>query len=283
MLAHLKDLVKLAKRNGYALGAFNTINLETTLAIVHAARQVKIPAIIQISEKTIAYAGLQTILKLIKSVVQTESAQVPIAIHLDHGRNFQLIKECIAAGISSVQIDASDQPFKKNIKLTGQVAAYAHQRGVWVQGELGSLLGQEGTVKGKLAAADDDLTDPGQVKEFVKKTNVDTLAVSVGTMHGSFIGRENINLALISAIAEQTAKPLVLHGSSGNRNQKIVAAIRRGIRIINVDTDLRLAFIKSLRQTLKAQPDFYDPRQILSPSILAMQRAVAEKIQTFRV
>jgi len=282
MITHIKNIIPKAMRGGYAIGAFNTANFETTKAILDAAERQRSPVIIQVSEKTIEYAGLETIVNIIKTVDRERKIKVPVAIHLDHGHSFKIIKRCIAAGFSSVQIDGSLLSFEKNIALTRKVTSYAHKRGIWVQGELGSILGKEGLVKlAKGLKPEDYMTDPRQVKGFIRQTKINTLAVSIGTMHGAFRGREKIDFKRLAEINRLVKIPLVLHGASGNKDSEVKKAIKLGIRIINIDTEMRLAFTRTLRKTLSKKMEKYDPRQVLLPSIEAVQTVVENKIKVF--
>ncbi len=280
MLVHIKKIVPRARKKSLAIGAFNTSNLEVTLAIIRAASLQKSSVIIQSSESTIKYAGLKTLVAMVKSISETDGKNVAIALHLDHGKDFDLIKECIAYGFSSVQFDGSEIPFEKNIELTAKIADYAHDRGVWIQGELGAMAGKEGISANNLPGDLKSLmTNPAEVKEFVKKTKVDTLAVSVGTIHGCFKGIEKIDYERIRQINKMANKPLVLHGASGNNPQSLKKAIDSGISIINIDTDIRIAFTKSLQTTLSNKINYYDPRKILTPSIESMIKEVSNKIK----
>jgi fructose-bisphosphate aldolase, class II len=284
MLVHIKSIVSKANKGGYAIGAFNTSNLEVTLGIVRGAVAKKSPIIIQVSESTIKYAGLKTIAGLVQLIANTEGKSIPIALHLDHGKSFRSIAECIKAGFSSVHIDASDLPFEENVSLTKQSVDYAHRFGVWAQAELGAMIGKEGMTAADIPKNPDDyMTDPSKVKEFVQKTKVDTLAISVGTMHGYFKGKEKIDFPRLQKIHKEIPKmPLVLHGASGLINKDVTGAIKQGVRIINIDTDLRIAFTETFKKTIKKTPaGFYDPRKILSPSIVAVSERVQEEIEVF--
>ncbi|MEI6627084.1 MAG: class II fructose-bisphosphate aldolase, partial [bacterium] len=281
MLAHIKEVVKYANKHKCAIGAFNTSNLETTLGIVRAAVKMKMPVIVQISEATIKYAGLKTIANIVEVIAKDEANNVPIALHLDHGRSFQSIVACIHAGFTSVHMDASNLPFDENIALTAQAAKYAHKHGVWAQGELGAMIGKEGmTVLDVPKDPEEYMTNPRQVRQFVEKTGIDTLAVSVGTMHGLFKGLEKIDFKRLTEISKKVKTPLVLHGASGIGDTPIRRSIKLGVRIINIDTELRQAFTETLRQTIKATEGSttFDPRKILAPSIDAVQKVVEHKI-----
>ncbi|MFA4871923.1 MAG: class II fructose-bisphosphate aldolase [Patescibacteria group bacterium] len=280
MIVHIKEIIKKAQKGNYAIGAFNTINLETTIGILRAAQKMKSPVIIQISPRTIEYAGLETIMGIIENVARAEAKNIPIAVHLDHGKSFEIVKQCVDAGFSSVHLDASEFDFEKNMALTKKAVDYAHRHGVWAQGELGRLFGQEGLIRVILPKNPDEyMTDPAKAKEFVQKTGVDTLAVSIGAMHGHFTGQEKIDFNRLTEIIKKVKNPLVLHGGSGVKTAEIRKAIKLGIRIINLDTDLRLAFTTTLRQTLRKIDGSHDPRKILAPSIEAVEKTVETKIK----
>ncbi len=282
MLTHIKNIVLKAQKNGYAVPAFNTFNLETTLAIVRGAVEKKSPLIIQISETTIKYAGLKPITHIMETVAKNEAVKIPVALHLDHGKDFHSITECVQAGFSSIHIDASELPYDENVALTKQVTEYVHKHGVWAQGELGTILGQKdvdaGRVNGDLTKY---MTNPDQAEEFVRKTGIDTLAPSVGSMHGLFKGKEKINFEILKAIHKKIKIPLVLHGASGVSNEDIRESIKNGVAVINVDTRLRQEFSKTLRKALKDNPSEIDPRKYLVFCMDAVQKAVEEKIEVF--
>lgn len=282
MIVHIKTILAKAQKNKFAVGAFNTSNLEVTLGIVRSAVKTKSPVIVQISEATIHYAGLANIVSIIKSVAETDGKSIPIAIHLDHGKDYDLVKACILGGLSSVHMDASAYDFETNIKLTKKATEFAHSHGVFAQGELGSLLGKEGmTLSDMPKNKDEYMTDPDKVKEFVKRTGIDTLAISVGAMHGFFPGQEKIDFPRLTKINNNLPKmPLVLHGASGLPDSHVVKAIGLGVRIINIDTDLRIAFTETLKKTIKtAKPTMYDPRKVLAPSVEAVTVAVDKIIK----
>ncbi|MFH0856483.1 MAG: class II fructose-bisphosphate aldolase [bacterium] len=285
MLVHTKDLLKDAQVNKYAVGAFNTCNLEMTLGIIHAAQEAHSPVIVQVTENEIKYAGLKPITHIVETIAKNEAINVPVALHLDHGKSFHSVAECIHAGFSSIQIDASELPFDENIVLTKQVADYAHKYGVWVQGELGAMQGKEGAMAIKLGKdfnMEKYMTNPDQVAEFIEKTNVDTLAVSVGTIHGMFPGIEKVDHERLKKIGSLVNIPLVLHGASGTADKDIEGAIEEGIRIINIGTELRVAFAKALRSTLLENYDEYDPRKILSCATDEVKNAAMVKMDLFK-
>ncbi len=281
-IVHIKNLATKARRGKYGLGAFNTQNLEITLGIVRGAEVLRAPAVVQVSEATIDYAGLETITDIIKTVAKRIALRAPIALHLDHGKKIQSIVECIETGFSSVMMDASHLPFNENVALTKKAVQYAHKRGVWAQGEIGRLKGVEDTIK--VAGREAFMTHPDEAAEFVKKTGVDTLAISIGNVHGIMKIRQGVpklDLQRLKAISDKIKVPLVLHGASGIPSGQIEKAVKLGISIINIDTELRLAFTNSLRRTLAADKDIYDPRKVLSPVVEAVEKIVTEKIKIF--
>jgi len=282
MLVHLEELIKEAKGSDYAIGAFNIENLETTLGVVRAAVNKRAPIILQVSETSIEYAGLKTITSIVQSVAYAESGDIPIALHLDHGKSFRSVAECVRAGFSSIMMDASDMPLTENIILTKQAVDFAHRKGVWAQGEIGIVKGLE-----ELDPEERDkvMTKPDEAENFVKQTGVDSLAVAVGNVHGVIKmkkGNPGINLEKLEAIHKAIPDiPLVMHGASGVPGEQIRESIARGITIINIDTELRMSFSNALRDTLIHNPQMIDPREVLTPSIKAIQRVVEAKIEMF--
>jgi fructose-bisphosphate aldolase class II len=286
-----KRLIQAAFDGRYAVGAFNTVNLEVTQAIIDTCDRQRAPCWVQTSEKTISYAGIPTLVALTSALAA--KTRVPVTLHLDHGHFVAQAKACIDAGYSSVMIDTSLSDYKTNVRLTRQVVAYAHARGVSVEAEIGVLSRNTET-----------LTDPDVAAEFAAETQVDYLAVAVGTKHGAFKlkGREKIDLKRLKAIHETVPIPLVLHGASSvdprtiktaNKNgadlsgmkgipeDTIRKAIRLGIAKINIDTDLRLAFTTGLRQFLAQNPTEFGTREALSFARDAVRDEVAHKITLF--
>lgn len=262
MLVSSKKLIFKAQKEKYALGAFNFSNLETLKAIIAAAQMLKSPIILSTTEKAISYAGLDFLFCLASNAVSKSS--LPIALHLDHGKSISIVRKCLEKGYTSVMIDGSHLPFSENIALTKKVVALAHKNNVPVEGELGQL-----GVK--------SFTKISQVKEFVEKTGVDFLAVAIGSAHG-VQKEEKLNLNLLEQITKITSIPLVLHGGSGVSKKDIKEAIKKGICKINIDTDIRIAFKKGLKEGLKVGEDY---RQILKHAMSTIQKDVAEKIKLF--
>lgn len=282
MLAHIKEIINKISNYPRAVGAFNVYNLETAKAAVKGAVAAGCPAVIQTTETAIKYAGAKNLFNLVKSVIEDESGIIPMAIHLDHGKDLQIIEQCLRLGYSSVHCDASAFPFEDNIKITMEAAEIAHKAGAWVQGELGNILGKEGLIK--IGRGDDInkyFTDPDKTKDFAEKTGVDVLAVSLGNFHGYFVGQENLDFERLQNIQEKVKIPLVLHGGSGISAEQIRKAIGLGVKIINVDTELRLSFAKSLRQSFLVEKDAVDLREHLKCAMSAMAGVVKEKCILF--
>ncbi len=282
MLTTLHTLLKKAERGQYAIPAFNVTNLETAQAVLDAAVQMKSPLIMQTSEAAIEYAGGQTLFALMVAAIDERAASIPVVIHLDHGKHYEIVKECVTIGYTSVHMDSSERPWKENVALTKRAVALGHKKGITVQGELGYLLGYEGMTKIKMSRASLEklMTDPHQAQIFVQKTSVDTLAVALGTAHGYFKGHEHIDLKRLVAIKKLVKVPIVLHGGSGVPDAQIKKAIAAGIRIVNLDTSLRLQFMSGLTRAL----DTYDPkrkvdlRPYLQAARLTMQREASRLI-----
>lgn len=272
MLVTSKQMVLAARQNGYAVGCFNTSDLEITKAIIAAATAQNSPVIIATSEKAIEYAGLETLAALIKE--EALQAKIPVALHLDHGQSITTVEKCLRAGYTSVMFDGSSLPLEENEVKTRHAVELAHHQGVPCEGELGHL--------GKVEENTIDYTDPDDVPGYLERTGVDFLAVSVGSKHGSEgEGTENLKISLLNKISQKTDKPLVLHGASGVAESDIRAAIQYGIAKVNIDTDIRLTFSKSIRKVVSQNPHENDPREILIPVMGEVQRLVEEKIKLF--
>ncbi|MFH1661850.1 MAG: class II fructose-bisphosphate aldolase [Candidatus Falkowbacteria bacterium] len=278
MLVHIKDIIMEAKLGGYAVGAFNVYNVESVLGVASAAVKSKSPAIIQVSESTIKYMGIKPITHLVSTVAKNVAAEVPIALHLDHGKSFDSVFECINAGFTSVHIDASHLPFDENINLTKHVVEVAHSRKVWVQGEIGAIMGGHGS-KGK-RIENIPIADPKEVIEFTKQTKIDTIAAAIGTAHGVY-ENEDIIIHLLNEIKTKTKKPFVLHGGSGVDDKKIKNAIKHGVNIINIGSDIKIAFCKALVESCLKNKNETDPRNLLRPTIKAVEKVVLEKMKLF--
>jgi fructose-bisphosphate aldolase class II len=300
MLVTNKDLLLPAGHNAYAVGAFNISNLESLLAVAEAAVEEKSPVIVAVTPSSIKYAGLAYLAKIVKTAA--ELAPVPMSLHLDHGESFETVSKCVEAGFTSVMIDGSFLKFEENVALTKQVVDFAHQKGVAVEAELGRLAGvEESTVKEREAV----LTDPNAAEKFVEKTDVDALAIAIGTSHGAykFKAEPKLDFEKLKLVREKVNVPLVLHGASsvpawviekavkygaeltgakGIPEEHIKKAVSLGISKINIDTDLRLAFTATIREFLVNSPKEFDLRKILGPAKDAMKEVIKGKMHLFR-
>lgn len=250
--APMKEILKLAEEQQVAYGAYVTVSYETALAAIEAGSELNCPVIfITGTDCCDLMGGFEGTVETVKRAAA--NAQIPIALHLDHCRTYEECVAAIQAGYSSVMIDGSSLPFEENVALTKKVVDYAHTLGITVEGELGKLVGEEGDliVKGPEAAQ----TDPAEAKEFVERTGVDCLAVSIGTQHGHYVAAPHLNIERLKAIKEVVDVPLVLHGGSGTPIDQVQEAIRNGIRKINVATDVLTAVADSFEE-LKKQPEF---------------------------
>jgi fructose-bisphosphate aldolase class II len=278
-LVSVAQLLKKADAEKYAVGAFNANNMEIVQAIIEAAEEVKSPVILQASQGAIKYAGIAFISGMVK--IAAEKATVPVALHLDHGNSFEQNMLCIRHGFSSVMYDGSALPLEENIRMTKRVIDVAHAVGVSVEGELGKIGGTEDDIS--VDEKDARYTVPKEAQYFVAQTNIDLLAVAIGTAHGPYKGGspklDLDRLAEIKALIPNT--PVVLHGASGVSDESIRECIARGIRKINIDTDLRQAFVWKMRDIMAANPKEIDPRKILGPAKDALKEVVKTKMQLF--
>ncbi|MCR5625683.1 MAG: class II fructose-1,6-bisphosphate aldolase [Lachnospiraceae bacterium] len=294
------EMFKKAYTGGYAVGAFNVNNMEIVQGIVEAADELHSPVILQASAGARKYAKAAYLKKLVEAAVDTTN--IPIALHLDHGADFDICKECIDGGFTSVMIDASSKPFEENIEISKRVADYAHDKGAVVEAELGTLAGIEDAVQ----VADDKamFTDPDQVEEFVKKTGVDSLAIAIGTSHGAYKFKPGTDPKLRLDILAEVSKrlpgfPIVLHGSSsvpqkyvkiinehggaladaiGIPEEQLREAAKGAVCKINIDSDLRLGMTAGIREHLQAHPDHFDPRQYIADGRVYVKEIVHDKI-----
>ncbi len=277
MLVTGKEILDHANKHNYAVGAFNVNNMEIVQAIVEAAEEMNAPVILQASQGAIKYAGIEYITALAK--VAASKVKVPVAIHLDHGTDFEQIMLCIRHGFTSVMIDGSKYELKKNIEITRKVVEVAHAVGVSVEAELGKIGGTEDDIT--VDEREATFTDPEEAKIFVDETNVDSLAIAVGTAHGVYKGEPKLDFDRIKAIKDKLGIPLVLHGSSGVPADAIEKAVSLGINKINIDTDLRIAFTQAMKDYHKEHPDNIDPRKVLGPARAAMKEVIKGKIVLF--
>lgn len=295
----LKQVLAKAERGGYAVPAFNINNMEICQAVMAAAVKLKSPVILQTSEGAIEYAGMDYLKAL---VYEAAKAKVPVVFHLDHGKDLKIIKKAIGFGYTSVMIDASLFPFRENIATTKKVVGWAKAKAVSVEAELGAIKGIEDLVS--VSEKQAFFTNPEEAARFVKETGCDALAVSIGTAHGAFKSKNKVELdiARLAKINAAVGVPLVLHGASGVPKKlvdilrkyggelsgaegvpdgQIKLAVKNGIRKINTDTDLRLAFAAGARQVLAEDKKTFDPRKIMAPVRQYMQEAAENRIKLF--
>jgi len=281
MLASVKNILEEAKANGYAVGAFNVFNMEEAQAVVRAAVKKHTPVIVQITEKTMNYAGEGVIYDVVKTVIEKESASIPIGFHLDHGHSFDVVMRAIEAGMNSVMIDASDHSLRENMTITKRVVDFAHGKDVAVQAELGKVPYLGGMDPNP--DCDKIMTNPLDSKWLVEETGVDALAVAIGNAHDFFRERAEPDWARLAEISKLLPNtPLVLHGASDWVNHKVTEAVKRGVVCFNVDTDLRVAFNTVLCQFSHDKCDIIDPRKVMAEAREAVQAVVEKKIDLFR-
>ncbi len=276
-LVPVSALLRQAQAGGYAVGAFNCNNMEIVQAIAAAAEAEKAPVIMQASQGAIQYAGIEYITAMAN--VAASMVSVPIALHLDHGTSFEQVMRCIRSGFSSVMIDGSKHALQENIALTRQVIAAAKPVGVSVEAELGKIGGIEDDIH--VSDADAFFTDPEEARIFVQETEVDALAISIGTAHGRYKGEPKLDFARLEKIRSLVNVPIVLHGSSGVPDEAIREAIRLGVCKVNIDTNIREAFVDCCRKVMADLPDEIDPRKILGPAREATVELIREKIRIF--
>ena len=300
-LVTTKEMFKKAYEGGYAVGAFNVNNMEIIQGITEAAQELNAPLILQVSAGARKYAKHTYLTKLVEAAVIETG--LPIALHLDHGADFEICKSCIDGGFTSVMIDGSKYSFEENIELTKKVVDYAHAHGVVVEGELGKLAGIEDDVN--VSAEDSCYTNPAEVEEFVTRTGVDSLAIAIGTSHGAYKFKPGQDPKIRIDILEEVESrlpgfPIVLHGASsvpqefvklinqyggnmpdaiGIPESELRKAAEKAVCKINIDSDLRLAMTASVRQYFADHPDHFDPRQYLTPARDAIKAMVAHKIK----
>ncbi|MGB9779559.1 class II fructose-1,6-bisphosphate aldolase [Caldanaerobacter sp.] len=276
-LVNTKNMLEDAKKNKYAVGAFNVHNLETLKAVVKGAYDMRSPLILQTTPGTIKHAGEDYIAAMAK--VASEKYNIPIALHLDHGNSFELVVKCIRAGYTSVMIDGSMLSYEENVELTKKVVEVAHAAGVTVEAELGSIVGIEDDmyIKEDKSA----FTDPKMAADFVEKTGVDSLAIAIGTAHGMYKGEVKLDFERLKEIANLVDIPLVLHGASGVPDELVKKAIALGICKLNIATELKIPFANAIKEVFRNNPDESDPRKFLAPAERAIEEVVKEKIKLF--
>jgi fructose-bisphosphate aldolase class II len=279
MIVDVKEMLMKAKAGGYAVGAFNTVNLETTRAIIDTAKELSSPVIVQMTEKTFDYAGGRAIFHLVKHIAEFYAPEIPIGIHLDHGKSFEVVERAMEIGFGSVMYDGSRKEYVDNLMMTKKIVEIAHNKGIVVQAELGNVP-YLGEMQMETIDWDQYMTDLSQVEEFVKETGVDTLAVAIGNAHGFFRERKEPDYDRLSAIASKVDLPLVLHGASDWHNGRVAEVIKRGISCFNVDTAVRVAFIGGLRVALASEEET-DLRKVMGSARAYAANVVKEKMLAF--
>ncbi|WP_329132150.1 class II fructose-bisphosphate aldolase family protein [Streptomyces sp. NBC_01476] len=273
MPAATAELVLAARASGRGIAAFNVITLEHAEAITTAAERTGLPVILQISENAVKFHGGHAEPLLAATATLARSATVPVALHLDHIKDEVLLRAGVAAGVTSVMFDASTLPYEENVRATARVTAWAHDRGVWVEAELGEVGGKDG------AHAPGVRTDPAEAAAFTAATGVDALAVAVGSSHAMTERTAGLDLDLIARLRTAIEVPLVLHGSSGVPDETLRLAVTAGMTKVNIGTALNIAFSTAVREHLTADPATVDPRRYLRPARDAMTTTAAHLLQ----
>lgn len=279
-LVTTKEMLKKAQAERYAVGAFNANNLEIVQAIIEVAEEERAPVILQASQGAIEYAGLEYIVAMVR--VAAEKATVPVALHLDHGTDYLQNIKCLRAGFTSLMFDGSKLPFDENVALTKKVCEMAHAVGIPVEGEIGQIGKAGGDEPGvAIEKAREYYAKPEEAKRFVELTGLDSLAAAVGTIHGCRTPFAKLDIPRIEKIRELTKVPLVLHGASGCNDKEIKKGIAAGMSKINIDTRIRMAFVKKTREVLKELPDEIDPRKVLGPAKEAAKEVIRDRMRHF--
>ena len=298
MLVNGNEILQKAHKEGYGVGAFNFVNFEMLNAIFMAADEARSPILVQASEGAIKYMGIDMVVGMAQTMAK-RYPHIPVALHLDHGTSFESCKKAVDAGFTSVMIDASHHPFKENLEMTKEVVAYAHSKGVSVEAELGRLMGIEDNIS--VDEKDAVLINPDEAEEFVKATQVDYLAPAIGTSHGAFKfkGEPKLDFARLQEVKRRTNIPLVLHGASaipdyvreaflatggdlkGSKGVPFAflqEAVKGGINKVNIDTDLRIAFIAEVRKVANADNTQFDLRKFFAPAMEAVTKIMVERM-----
>lgn len=298
MLVNGNEILQKAHTEGYGVGAFNFVNFEMLNSIFMAANEAKSPIIVQASEGAIKYMGIDMVVGMAQTMAK-RYPHIPVALHLDHGTSFESCKKAVDAGFTSVMIDASHHPFKENLEMTKEVVAYAHSKGVSVEAELGRLMGIEDNIS--VDEKDAVLINPDEAEEFVKATKVDYLAPAIGTSHGAFKfkGEPKLDFDRLQEVKRRTNIPLVLHGASaipdyvreaflatggdlkGSKGVPFAflqEAVKGGINKVNIDTDLRIAFIAEVRKVANADNTQFDLRKFFTPAMDAVTKIMVERM-----
>lgn len=282
MITSVKEILTKAQEGGYAVGAFNTLNLEMTQAIIEAAKETRSPVIVQITEKSMEYAGGRALYNIVKNIAELYAPEVPVGIHLDHGKSMEAVQRTVEIGFNSVMYDGSRKSLADNSMVTKKVVEYCADKNITVQGELGSV-----PYIGETDMADIDwdayMTVPAEAKIFVEETGIDALAVAIGNAHGFFKERSVPDYARLEEIKKLVSIPLILHGASDWENDRVQEVVKRGICCFNVDTATRVAFMNNLMKNscnLGSNATF-DIRKVLGDAREAAKQTVMKKMESF--
>ncbi len=279
MIVSVKELLEKAQKGSYAVGAFNVMNLETIQAVLNTASNLSSPVILQMTEKSLDYAGGRALFQLAKNIAEFYHADIPVGLHLDHGKSLEIVEHAVEIGFPSVMYDGSRKRRSDNIAITKKVVEFCHARGVFMQGELGNVP-YVGEMTAQSINWDNYMTDPQEAKEFVEETGIDTLAVAIGNAHGFFPERPEPDYERLEKIRALVSVPIVLHGASDWMEQRVKEVIKRGVSCFNVDTALRLAYLGRLSQLFHSG-DETDIRKVLGEARLSASAIVAEKMRFF--
>lgn len=276
-----KEMLKEAQKGRYAIGAFNANNMEIIQAIVEAAEEEKAPVILQASQGAIKYAGLESIVAMVK--VMAEKVNIPVALHLDHGTDYYQNIKCLRAGFTSLMYDGSRLPFDENVEMTKKVVEMAHACDIPVEAELGQIgkMGDSDEPGVALEKVKEAMAVPEEAVKFAELTEIDFLAAAVGTIHGCQTPFAKLDIPRIEKIRELTGVPLVLHGASGVNDEEIEKGIAAGICKINIDTRIRMKFTEKMREIIKTNPEEIDPRKILGPAKDAAKEIIRDRMRIF--
>lgn len=278
MLVNSKEILEKAKQGNYAVPHFNINNLEWTRYILEEMQELNSGVILGVSEGAIKYmGGVNVVTNLVKSLIKDLNIQIDVVLHLDHGSSFEICQKCIDAGFTSVMIDASHYPLLKNIEITKKVVEYAHAKNVTVEAEIGQIGGTEDGMEGKNYNA--KLED---VIALVNSTHIDSVAPALGSVHGLYKGKPNLDFITMKKISDNVSIPLVLHGGTGIPDNLIQEAIKNGINKININTELQIAWANEVRKFLKENETVYDPRKVISSGEKAIKNVVKEKTKLFK-
>jgi len=280
-LVTTKEMLRKARKERYAVGAFNANNMEIVQAIIETAEEERAPVILQASQGAIKYAGLDYIVAMVR--VAAKAVSIPVALHLDHGTDYYQNIRCLRAGFTSLMYDGSKLPFVENVANTRKITEMAHACNIPVEGEIGQIgrMGASDEPGVALEKVKETMADPEEAAEFVKQTGVDSLAAAVGTIHGCRTPFAKLDVSRIEKIRDLTGVPLVLHGASGVNDEEVKKGIAAGIAKINIDTRIRISFVKKMREFLPLHPDEIDPRKVLKPAKEAAKEVIRDRIRVF--